>query len=100
MDKNIGKNISKSLSGKYSQKESTTDTLKTTSNIVTQKTADATGDLTGNKSVEKLKITIVSKNSHQINSETVSNEHDKEIFKERYISSEERPRVIHDLRLI
>ena len=99
MDKNIGKNISKSLSGKYSQKESTTDTLKTTSNIVTQKTADATGDLT-DKSVEKLKITIVSKNSHQINSETVSNEHDKEIFKERYISSEERPRVIHDLRLI
>ena len=36
------------------------------------------------------KITRVSKNSKQNNSETVTNENDKEIPKERYISSEER----------
>ena len=40
------------------------------------KTAEATGDLNGNKSASK--ITKVSKNSQQNNSETVTNKHDKE----------------------
>ena len=31
---------------------------------------------------------------------TTTNEHDKEIHKERYISSEERQKIIDDLRLI
>ena len=31
---------------------------------------------------------------------TVTNEHDKEIPKERYISPEERQKIIDDLRLI
>ena len=35
----------------------------------------------------------------QINSETVTNEHDKEIPKDRYISPEERQKIIDDLRL-
>ena len=35
------------------------------------------------------RITKVSKTSQQINSETVTNEHDKEIPKERYISPKE-----------
>ena len=48
-----------------------------------QKTAKATGDLIGNKISNK--ITKVSKNSDQNNSETVTYEHDKEIPKERYI---------------
>ena len=43
---------------------------------------------------------LVSKNSQQNNSETVINEHDKEIPKERYISPEERQKTIDDLRLI
>ena len=34
------------------------------------------------------------------NSETVTNEHDKEIPKERYISPEEIQKIIDDLRLI
>ena len=38
--------------------------------------------------------------SPQNNSKTVSNEHDKEIPKERYISPEERQNMIDDLRLI
>ena len=36
------------------------------------------------------KITKFSKNSEQNNSETVTNQNDKEIPKERYISLEER----------
>ena len=70
MGKNIGKNISKSLSGKYSQKlldhakQSTTDTLK--------------------------KVTKVSNYSQQNNLETVTNENNKEIPNEKYISPEKR----------
>ena len=62
-----------------------------------QKTAEATGDLIGNKIATK--ITKVSKNSQQNNSETVTNEHDIEIPKERYISPEERQEIIDELRL-
>ena len=105
MGKNIGKNISKNLSGKYSKgmlamrqklldhsKKSETDAHKTSSKRVTQKTAEATGDLTGNKIANK--ITKISKNS-----KTVTNEHDKEIPKERYVSPEERQEIIDELRL-
>ena len=46
------------------------------------------------------KITKVSQISQQTNSETVTNDHDKEIPKERYISPEERHKIIIDLRLI
>ena len=46
------------------------------------------------------KITKVSKNSQQNNSETVTNENDKEIPKESCISPEERQKIINDLRLI
>ena len=45
------------------------------------------------------KITKASKNSKQSNSETFTNEHDKEIPKERYISPEERQEIIDELRL-
>ena len=40
-----------------------------------QKTSEATGDLVGNKIADK--ITKISKNLQQNNSETVKNEHDK-----------------------
>ena len=46
------------------------------------------------------RITGVSKNSRKSNLETVTNEHDKEIPKERYISPEERLKIIDGLRLI
>ena len=48
------------------------------------KKAEATGDLIGNKMANKVKR--ASKNSQQNNSETVTNENNKEIPKERYIS--------------
>ena len=46
------------------------------------------------------KITKVSKNSQQNNSEVVTNENEKEIPKERYISPEKRQEIIDELRLI
>ena len=46
------------------------------------------GDLIANKTADK--IMKVSKYSQENNSETVTNKHDKEILKERYISSEEK----------
>ena len=49
-----------------------------------KKTAEATGDLISNK------ITKVSKNLQQNSSETITNENDKEIPKERYISPDQR----------
>ena len=62
------------------------------------KTAETTGDLIDNKIADK--ITKISKTSQQNNSETATNEHDKEIPKERYISPKERHKIIDDLRLI
>ena len=41
-----------------------------------------------------VRITEVSKNSQKNNSETVTNENDKEIPKERYISLEEREKLL------
>ena len=101
MGKNIGKNLSKILSGKYSlkpldhAKKSATDGLKTSSKRIIQKGAEGTRDLNGNEVVNK--ITKVSKNSQENNSERVTNENDKEIPKERYISSEERPKILDNL---
>ena len=90
ISKNIDKNISKNLSGMYSQKlldhakQFATDARKTTSKRVILKTAEATGDLIGNKMADK--NAKVSRNLQQNNSETVKNENDKEMSKERYIS--------------
>ena len=98
MGKYIAKNISKSLSGKYSRKildhakKSATDAFSTASKTTIQKTAEPIGDLIGNKIADR--ITKVSKTSQQNNLETVTNEHDKEILKERYISSEERQKIM------
>ena len=52
----------------------------------------------GNKIADK--ITKISKTFQQNKSETVTNENDKEIPKERYISAEEREKIIDDLRLM
>ena len=74
------------VSGKYSQKlldhakASTIDSLKRFFKRVIQKTAKSTCDLIGNKIANK--ITKVSKSLQQNNSETGTNENDKEIPKE------------------
>ena len=77
--KNMGKNrknISKNSRSKYVQKllheakQSAADAIKTLQKESFKKTVEATGDLIGNKIANR--ITKVSKNS-----ETVTNEHDK-----------------------
>ena len=50
--------------------------------------------------MEYQKITKVSKNSQQNNLEKDTNENDKEIPKERYISLKERQKTIDNLRPI
>ena len=88
---------------KYSQKrldyarKSATDAFETASKRAIQKTAEATGDLVGNKIADR--ITEISKNSQQNNLETITNKNDKEIPEERYISPEERQKIIDDQRL-
>ena len=72
--------------------------IKTASKRAIQKTAEGSGDLIGNKIADK--ITKVSENSQQSNSDTVANENDQEIPNERYISPEERQKIMDDLRLI
>ena len=47
-----------------------------------------------------VRITKASKTSQQNDSETVTNDQDKEIPKERYISPKERKNIIDNLRLI
>ena len=99
--KNIGKYISKCLSGKYIHgmlaarqrifdhaKQSATDALTTSSKRAIQKTAEEPGERIGIIIVDK--ITKVSKHSQHNNLETVTNENDKEIPKERYISTEKK----------
>ena len=100
--KSIGKNISKNLSSRYSQKPIMLSNLlqirlKMLQKEQFKKTADATGDLIGNKIANR--ITKVSKHSQQNNSETVTNENDKKILKERYVLPEEKQNIIDDLRL-
>ena len=56
-----------------------------------QKTAEPTGDLIGNKI--DVKFTKVSRSSSQNNSEAITNNHEKEIPKERYISPEEVQKI-------
>ena len=74
-------------------KKFATDALKTSSKRVIQRTSEGTVDLIGNKISDK--ITKVSKNSLQNNSETDTNEHDKK----RSITPDEIQEIIHELRL-
>ena len=62
-----------------------------------KKKAEATGALIGNKVPNK--ITRVSKDSQQNSSEIVTNEYDKKIRKDRYVSQEKRQGIIDKLRL-
>ena len=90
MGKYFGKNISKNFGGKQIlklldyAKKSATDPFKTASKREIRKSAEATGDFIGFW--------------QQNNFETVTNEHDKELFKERHISLEERLKIIEGLR--
>ena len=97
----FAKSIGKSLCNKYGQKlvdtakKSATDALRIASKRAIQKAAEATGDLIDNKIADK--IASISK---QPASEPHSNAVSNEIPKERYISPQERQKIIDELRLI
>ena len=55
---------------------------------------DLIGNKIGNRTMK------VWRSSSQNKSETITNEHDKEIPNKRYILLEERQKIINDLRLI
>ena len=93
--------VAKNLNNKYGQKladsakKSATDALKIVGKRAIQKTAEARGDLVGNFIADK--ITSISKKQ---TSEPHPNMTSIEITKERYISPQERQKIIDKLRLI
>ena len=93
--------FARNLNNKYGQKladsakTSVTDAFKIARKRAVQKTADATGDLIGNKVADKI-ISYSKEPANEPHSNYVSNE----IRKERYISPQERQKIIHELRLI
>ena len=97
--------MGKSLSNKYGQKlldspkKSTTDAIKTASKRAIQKTAEATGDFIGNKIADKISVSKKKSAKELPNDETKG---DVEIttHKKRYISPEERQKIIDELRLV
>ena len=90
--------FARNLNNKYGQKlvdsakRSAKDALKISGKRAIQKAAETTGDLVGNKIVDK----ITSYSKKPAHSNDVSNE----IPKERYISPQERQKIIDELRLI
>ena len=100
MDKNIGKNISKKTSA-VNIAENFLIMLKNPQQmrlkLLQKEQFKKQFDLIGNKIADRIRK--VSKKSQQNNSEKVTNEHDKEMPKERYISPEKRQEIINDLRL-
>ena len=103
----FAKNMGKNLSSKYGQKlldsakKFTTGVIKTASKSAIKKTLEATGDLIGNKIADKM--TSVSKKSTKElqNNETEENrDSPNDTPKKRYISPDERPQIIDELRLV
>ena len=80
----------------HAKQSATENYFKTASKRAIQITAEATGDLIGNKIANVVaksydgKIMGASKSPQQNSSEIFTNEHDKRLPKERYISPEKR----------
>ena len=100
--------MGKSLSSKYVQKlldsakKSRTDAIKTASKNSIPKAAEATGDLIGNKIANKTTNVSKKKYTKELQNNDETEEEDLEIttHKNRYISLEERQRIIDELRLV
>ena len=93
----------RSMSSKYGKnfvdttKKSATEAIKTASKTVIQKTAEATGVLIGNNIADK--ITNISKKSTK-KLPNIDEEAELSTHKKRYISPEERQKIIDQLRLV
>ena len=68
---------------------------KNSSKRVIQKTAETSGDLIGNKTPDKISKILLHNNI-----EKITNESNKEMPKERYVSPKESQEIIVNLRLI
>ena len=84
-------------------KKSTTD-IKTASKRAIQKTAEANGDLIGNKIADKISVStkLHSKKKPNNNNNDDDDDEGAELttHKKRYISPEERQKIINELRLV
>ena len=95
--------FTRSMSNKYGKKlvdtakKSATDAIKTASKRAIQKTAEATGDLIGNKIADK--ITNISKRSTK-KLPTIDEYVELSTHKKRYMSPEERQKIIDELSLV
>ena len=98
--KNIGKNTSNKYSRKLidTAKKSATDAIKIASKRAIQKTA--TGDLVGKKIADKIKSVSKKSLKNPRDEKLLSNEVNKEMPKERYISPKQRQQITDELRLI
>ena len=68
---------------------------KNSSKRVIEKTAETSGDLIGNKTADKISKILLHNNT-----EKITNESNKEMPKERYVSPKESQEIIVNLRLI
>ena len=99
--------MGKNLRNKYGQKlldsakKSTTDAIKTASKRAIQKTAETTGNLIGNKITDKIRKVSKKKSAKEWSNDDETEE-DMEIttHKKRYISPEQRQKIIDELRLV
>ena len=95
--------FARSMSSKYGKKlvdttkKSARDAIKTVSKRAIQKPAEATVDLVGNKIADK--ITGISKKKSN-NNNNINNDVELVSHKKRYISPDERPQIIDELRLV
>ena len=102
----FAKNLVKSWSNKYSQKlfdsakKSTTDAIKTASKRAIQETAEVTGDLIGNKIADEITSVSREKSTKELSNNETEEDAETTTHKKRYISPEERQRIIGELRLV
>ena len=104
----FAKNMGKGLSNKYGQKLldstkiSTTDAIKTASTTAIQKTAEATGNLIGSKIADKVASVSKKESTKGLHNNNETKEEDVEITtpKKRYISPEERQKIIEEIGLV
>ena len=104
----FAKNMGKGLSNKYGQKlldstkKSTTDAIKTASTRAIQKTAEATGNLIGSKIADKVASVSKKESTKGLHNNNETKEEDVEITtpKKRYISPEERQKIIEEIGLV
>ena len=101
----FAKNMGKSISNKYVQKllnsakKSTADAIKTASKRAIEITAEATGDLIGNEIADKITSALRKFTKELHNNDETEENAEITTHQKRYISPEERQRIIDELRL-